>query len=51
MDEFTEEKFDKVFRCTALWKACGVDNVYSITVKKCPTIRKVVFQFVKKMVE
>ena len=28
-NEFTEEEFDEVLRCTAPWKACGVDSVYS----------------------
>ena len=27
--EFTEKEFDEVLRCTAPWKACGVDSVYS----------------------
>ena len=47
----TEEEFDDVLRCTAPWKACGVDSVYSFPIKKCPPIRKAVFQLVKKMVE
>ena len=49
--EFTEAEFDEVLRCTAPWKACGVDSVYSFPVKKCPPIRKAVYQLVKKMVE
>ena len=32
-DDFTEEEFDKVLRCTAPWKACGVDSVYSFPIK------------------
>ena len=49
--EFTEKEFDEVLRCTAPWKACGVDSVYSFPIKKCPPIRKAVYQLVKKMVE
>ena len=49
--EFTEEEFDEVLRCTAPWKACGVDSVYSFPIKKCPTIKKAVFGLVKRMVE
>ena len=37
---FTEEEFDDVLRCTAPWKACGVDSVYSFPIKKCPPINK-----------
>ena len=37
---FTEEEFEDVLRCTAPWKACGVDSVYSFPIKKCPPIRK-----------
>ena len=48
---FTEAEFDEVLRCTAPWKACGVDSVYSFPIKKCPPIKKAVFQLVKKMVE
>ena len=48
---FTEEEFDEVLRCTAPWKACGVDSVDSFPIKKCPSIKKAVFQLVKKMVE
>ena len=48
---FTEEEFDEVLRCTAPWKACGVDSVYSFPIKKCPSIRKAVFEQVKRMVE
>ena len=48
---FTEAEFDEVLRCTAPWKACGVDSVYSFPIKKCPHIRKAVYQLVKKMVE
>ena len=29
---FTEEEFDEVLRCTAPWKACRVDSVYSFTI-------------------
>ena len=38
--KFTEEEFEEVLRCTAPWKACGVDSVYSFPIKKCQTIRK-----------
>ena len=47
---FTEQ-FEEVLRCTAPWKACGVDSVYSFPIKKCPPIRKAVYELVKKMVE
>ena len=50
-EKFTEAEFDEVLRCTAPWKACGVDSVYSFLIKKCPPIRKAVFELVKKMVE
>ena len=49
--EFTEEEFDEVLRCTAPWKACGVDSVYSLPIKRCPPIKKAVFRLVKLMVE
>ena len=49
--EFTEAEFEEVLRCTAPWKACGVDSVYSFPIKKCPPIRKAVFELVKKVVE
>ena len=49
--EYPEEEFEKVFRCTAPWKAWGVDSVYSFPIKKCPTIKKSVFELVKGMVE
>ena len=49
--KFTEDEFDEVLRCTAPWKACGVDSVYSFPIKKCPPIRKAVSQLVKSMVE
>ena len=49
--DFTEEEFEEVLRCTAPWKACGVDSVYSLHIKKCPPIKKAVYQPVKKMVE
>ena len=39
-EDFTEEEFDEVLRCTAPWKACGVDSVYSFPIKKCQPIRK-----------
>ena len=48
---FTEEEFEEVLRCTAPWKACGVDSVYSFPIKKCPTIKEAVFTLVKKLVE
>ena len=32
-DAFTEAEFDEVLRCTAPWKACGVDSVYSFPIK------------------
>lgn len=50
-ETFTEEEFDEVLRCTAPWKACGVDSMYSFPVKKCPPIRKAVFELVKKTLE
>ena len=34
-EALTEEEFDDVLRCTAPWKACGVDSVYSFPIKKC----------------
>ena len=37
---FTEEEFDEVLRCTAPWKARGVDSVYSFPIKKCLPIKK-----------
>ena len=49
--EFTEEEFEEVLRCTAPWKACGVDSIYSFPIKKCQPIKKAVFALVKKMVE
>ena len=49
--DFTEAEFDEVLRCTASWKACGVDSVYSFPIKKCPPIKKMVFQLVKRLVE
>ena len=48
---FTEEEFDEVLRCTAPWKACGVDSIYSFPIKKCPPIKKAVFQLVKRLME
>ena len=33
------------------WKACGVDYVNSFSIKKCPPIRKAVFELVKKIAE
>ena len=50
-ESFTEEEFDDVLMCTAPWKACGVDSVYSFPIKKCPPIKKAVFELVKTMVE
>ena len=50
-ETFTEDEFSEVLRCTEPWKACGVDSVYSFPIKKCPPIRKAVFDLVKKMVE
>ena len=49
--KFTEEEFDEVLRCTAPWKACGVDGVFSFPIKKCPAIKKAVFHLVKRLVE
>ena len=48
---FTEEEFDDILRCTAPWKACGVDSVYSFPIKKCPPIKKSVFHLAKRLVE
>ena len=48
---FTEAEFDEVLRYTAPWKACGVDSVYSFPIKKCPPIKKAVYQLEKRMVE
>ena len=50
-EAFTEREFDEVLACTAPWKACGVDSVDSFPIKRCPPIRKAVFELVKKMVE
>ena len=50
-EALTEEEFDDVLRCTAPWKACGVDSIYSFPIKKCPPIRKAVFELVKNMLE
>ena len=49
--KFTEAEFEEVLRCTAPWKACGVDSVYSFPIKECPPIKKAVFELVKSMVE
>ena len=49
--DFTEEEFEEVLRCTAPWKACGVDRVYSFLIKKSTPIKKAVYTLVKKMVE
>ena len=49
--EFTKEEFDEVLRCTAPWKACGVDSVYSFPIKRCPPIKKAVYELVKSLVE
>ena len=35
-EALTEEEFDDVLRCTAPWKACGVDSVYKFPIKKMP---------------
>ena len=51
MGEFTEGEFDEVLRCTAPWKACGVDSVYSFPIKKCPALKRAVFGLVKTIVE
>ena len=48
---FTEAEFEEILRCTAPWKACEVDLVFSFTKKKCQPIRKAVFQPTKEMVE
>ena len=48
---FTEAEFEEVLQCTAAWKACGVDSIYSFPVKKCPAIKKAVYGLVKKLVE
>ena len=48
---FTEEEFDDILGCTAPWKACGVDSVYTFPNKKCPPIKKAVFKLVKRLVE
>ena len=50
-DAFTEAEVEEVLRCTAPWKACGVDSVYSFHIKKCHPIRKAVFMLVKRLVE
>ena len=50
-EAFTERESDDVLACTAPWKACGVVSVYSFPIKRCPPIRKAVFELVKKMVE
>ena len=34
--KFTEAEFEDVLHCTAPWKACGVDRIYSFPNKKCP---------------
>ena len=49
--KITEEEFEEVLLCTAPWKACGVDSVYSFPIKKCPPVRKAVFELVKNLVE
>ena len=48
---FTKEEFDEVLRCTTPWKACGVDSVNAFPIKRCPPIKKAVFELVKKTVE
>ena len=50
-DAFTEEEFEEVLRCTAPWKACGVDSVYSFPIKKCPPVMKAAFHLAKRIVE
>ena len=50
-EAFAEAEFEEVLRCTAPWKACGVDSVYSFPTKKSPPIKKAVFELVKSMVE
>ena len=50
-ETFTEDEFDDVLRCTAPWKACGVDSIYTFPIKKYPPIKKAVFQLVKRLVE
>ena len=50
-DVFIEAEYDEVLRCTAPWKACGEDSVYSFPIKKCPSNKKAVFGLVKRMVE
>ena len=32
-DPLSEDEFDDVLRCTAPWKACGVDSVYAFPIK------------------
>ena len=49
--EITESEFDETLLCTGLWKAWGVDSVYSFLIKKCHPIGKAVFQLVKRLVE
>ena len=44
-------EFGEVLPCTNPWKECGVDSVYSFTIKKCPPIRKGVYELVKMVVE
>ena len=44
-------EIDEVQRCRAPWKACGVDSVNSFPIKKCPSIREVVFELVKNTLE
>ena len=41
----------RFLRCTAPWKACGVDSVCSFPNKKCQPIKKAISELVKKMVE
>ena len=38
--EFTETEFEEVLRCTAPWKAGGVDSVSSFSVKSAQQFRK-----------
>ena len=51
MGRVHRKEFDDVLRCTDPWNACGVDSVYSFPIKKCPPIKKAVFELVRKLVE
>ena len=50
-EALTEEEFDDVLRCTAPCKVCVVDSVFSFPIKKCPPIKKAVYQLVKEIAE